>query len=154
MLAAFRKTQFLPISLPEAWGFFSDPANLPSITPPGMAFRILSPVPERIHPGLILRYSVRPLPGYRTEWVSEITQARAPEYFVDEQRSGPYRFWRHEHFLRPVEGGVIAEDRVQYELPFGPLGYWVAGRLVRRRLEAIFAFRAQALRTRFGAVPV
>jgi ligand-binding SRPBCC domain-containing protein len=152
MIANLNKTQMLPISLPSAWEFFSDPANLPSITPPPMAFRILSAPPERIYPGLILRYSVRPLPGYRTEWVSEITEARAPEYFVDEQRSGPYRFWRHEHFLRVVDGGVRVEDRVQYELPFGPIGSLLAGGMVRRRLEAIFAFRAQALRARFGTV--
>ena len=151
MVFALRKSQILPIPLPEAWEFFSNPANLSAITPPRMAFRILSPPPERIHPGLILRYSVRPLPGYRTRWVSEITEARAPEYFVDEQRSGPYRSWRHEHYLRPAGGGVEVEDRVRYELPFGRLGDWVAGALVRRELEAIFAFRAEALRARFGA---
>lgn len=152
MPAVFRKSQTLPISLPAAWEFFSDPANLPAITPPPMAFRILSPPPQRIYPGLILRYSVKPLPGYRTEWVSEITEARAPEYFVDEQRSGPYRFWRHEHFLRVVDGGVRVEDVVHYELPFGFLGWRLAGGMVERRLEAIFAFRAQALRARFGTV--
>jgi ligand-binding SRPBCC domain-containing protein len=152
MVAIFRKSQLLPISLPAAWEFFSDPGNLPAITPPRMAFRILSPAPARIYAGLILRYSVSPLPGYRTEWVSEITQARAPGYFVDEQRSGPYRLWQHEHSLRPVEGGVLVEDLIRYELPFGQVGALVAGRMVRRELEAIFAFRAQALQARFGAV--
>ena len=38
MVSVFRKSQILPTSLPEAWGFFSDPANLPAITPPRMAF--------------------------------------------------------------------------------------------------------------------
>jgi ligand-binding SRPBCC domain-containing protein len=152
MPTTLRKSQLLPISLPAAWEFFSDPANLPSLTPPAMGFRILSPAPERIHPGLILRYSVKPLPGYRTGWVSEITEARAPEFFVDEQRSGPYRSWRHEHFLRVVDGGVRVEDVVRYEIPFGVLGRWLAGGLVKRRLEAIFAFRARALQARFGTL--
>lgn len=152
MVAVLRKSQLLPIPLPQAWEFFSNPVNLPSITPPRMGFRILSPAPDRIFPGLILRYSVRPLPGYRTEWVSEITEARAPEFFVDEQRSGPYRLWRHEHSLKAVAGGVRVEDLVHYELPFGFVGSLLAGRLVRRELDAIFAFRAQALATRFGTL--
>lgn len=153
MVSVLRKTQFLPISPAEAWAFFSDPRNLPAITPPRMGFRILSVPPPAIYPGLILRYAVKPLPGFRTEWVSEITQVRAPEYFVDEQRSGPYRLWHHEHFLRPARGGVAAEDLIHYALPFGGLGSLAAGGLVRRELEAIFAFRARALAERFGIAP-
>jgi ligand-binding SRPBCC domain-containing protein len=150
MVSVFRKSQTLPIPLPQAWDFFSDPRNLPLITPPRMGFRVLSDPPPRIHAGLMLRYSVRVLPGYRAEWVSEITQARAPEYFVDEQRSGPYRLWHHEHHLRAVPGGTLVEDHVHYALPFGFLGRWFAGALVRRELESIFAFRARALQRRFG----
>lgn len=150
MVRELRKIQVLPISPVQAWEFFSDPRNLPAITPPRMAFRILSDPPPRIFPGLILRYSVRVLPGIRTEWVSEITHLRAPEFFVDEQRSGPYRFWHHAHFLRPVDGGMEIEDRVHYALPCGPMGDLFAGALVRRELEAIFAFRARALQERFG----
>ena len=149
MVSVFRKSQRIHASLSEAWDFFSDPGNLPAITPPRMAFRILSAPCPRIYPGQILRYSVTPLPGYRAEWVSEITQVRAPGYFVDEQRSGPYRIWHHEHFLRPTEGGVEVEDLIHYELPFGRLGALLAGRLVVRELEAIFAFRARALAARF-----
>lgn len=150
MVSVLRKTQFLPIAPDEACGFFSDPRNLSAITPARMAFRILSAPPPAIYPGLILRYSVKPLPGFRTEWVSEITQVRAPDYFVDEQRSGPYRFWHHEHFLRPAPGGVEVEDLIHYDLPFGRLGSLLAGGMVRRELESIFAFRAKALAARFG----
>jgi ligand-binding SRPBCC domain-containing protein len=85
------RTQTLPIAPEAAWAFFSNPANLSAITPPGLGFRVLSDPPPAIYAGLMLRYSVRPLPGFRTIWVSEITQARAPEYFVDEQRFGTVR---------------------------------------------------------------
>jgi ligand-binding SRPBCC domain-containing protein len=45
------------------WRFFSNPHNLPKITPPWLDLRIVSPAPERIYPGLILEYRVRPARG-------------------------------------------------------------------------------------------
>lgn len=151
-VSRLHRVQTLPVALPEAWAFFSDPRNLAAITPPDMAFEILSEPPPSIHAGLILVYRVGVLPGLRTTWVTEITHVRAPEYFVDEQRMGPYRLWHHEHRFRPVPGGVEVEDVVHYALPFGPLGRAVAGALVARRLAAIFAYRAETLRRRFGTI--
>ena len=88
--------------------------------------------------------------GLKVRWVTEVTHADAPHFFVDEQRFGPYRFWHHQHHLRPVEGGVEVEDLVHYALPFGPLGRLVHGLWVRRQLDAIFAFRRAVLEERFG----
>lgn len=147
----FTRTQYLPISLEAAWEFFSAPGNLPIITPPELGFRILSASPSAIYPGLMLRYSVRPLPGFRTTWVSEITHVRAPEYFVDEQRIGPYSIWHHEHHFHNSPEGVRVEDIIHYALPFGPLGDALAGSLVRRKLEAIFDYRSGILSKRFGS---
>jgi ligand-binding SRPBCC domain-containing protein len=144
------RTQYLPISVEAAWDFFSAPGNLPAITPPDLGFRVLSHPPASIYPGLMLRYSVRPLPGFRTTWVSEITHVRAPEYFVDEQRIGPYSLWHHEHRFHRSPGGVRVEDIIHYALPFGPLGDALAGSLVLRKLEAIFAYRSEILAKRFG----
>ena len=150
--AILKKVQTLPIGLKAAWDFFSDPRNLPAITPPAMGFRVLSEPPPGIHAGLILRYSVRPLPLYRTTWISEITEVREPEWFVDEQRSGPYRMWRHEHAFRATPVGTIVQDTIRYRLPFGIAGDLVAGAFVRRALDNLFAYRADALRRRFGTV--
>ena len=149
-ISLLRKSHTLPISLEAAWAYFSDPANLPEITPPDLGFKVLSDPPGSIYPGMILRYSVRPLPGLSTVWVSEITHVRDLEFFVDEQRIGPYRLWHHEHHFRRDPAGVIVEDIVHYALPFGWLGSLLAGAMVRRRLEAIFAYRARILIQRFG----
>ena len=89
------------------------------------------------------------MPLLMTEWVTEITAVREPEYFVDEQRAGPYRLWHHEHWFREVPGGVEVEDIVHYTLPFGLAGRLAAGSWVSRRLEAVFAFREEALSKRF-----
>ena len=148
--AVFREVQRLPISLPEAWRFFSDPRNLPRITPPSLGLRVTSELPGEMYPGMIITYTVRPIPWVAVGWVTEITHVREPSLFVDEQRFGPYRFWHHEHHFREVDGGVEMEDIVHYALPFGILGRMVGGLPVRRRLAEIFDFRRSFLAREFG----
>lgn len=142
--------QRLPVAIEEAWDFFSNPQNLPLITPPRLGFAMTNTVPEVIHPGVIITYTIRPMPGFKVRWVTEITHVEAPRRFIDEQRFGPYRFWHHQHHFRPVQGGVEVEDLVHYGLPFGPLGGLAHGLMVRRQLQEIFSFRSQALVARFG----
>ena len=80
----------LACSLEEVWEFISSPANLKEITPPYMEFEIRnSRLPEKIYPGLMISYRVRPFMGIRMRWLTEITHVREPFYFVDEQREGP-----------------------------------------------------------------
>ena len=148
--SALREVQRLPISLPEAWSFFSDPRNLSRITPPSLGLEVTSDLPGVMYPGMIITYRVRPIPWVSVGWVTEITHVREPVLFVDEQRFGPYRFWHHEHHFREVEGGVEMEDIVHYALPFGTVGRVFGGPLVRRRLEQIFSFRRRFLAREFG----
>jgi ligand-binding SRPBCC domain-containing protein len=146
---ALTRCQVLPTDVETAWRFFSHPANLRLITPPWLDFRITSPVPEAIYAGLIITYRIRPLAGIAVPWVSEITQVAAPIFFVDEQRHGPYRFWHHQHHLRPVAGGVEKTDRVHYRLPGGLVGIGLHAVLIRRKLDEIFRFRYHALQRIF-----
>ncbi len=144
--------QIVPISLDQAWDFFSDPRNLEKITPPGMGFRTMTTdLPPSIHAGLMIEYRVRPLPGLPMTWLTEITHVKEGAYFVDEQRVGPYAIWHHEHTFRAL-GDSRSEigDRVTYRLPFQPFGDLAHGLLVRPQLRRIFAFREAAVRSLFG----
>jgi len=147
------RRQSLPVSLDEAWAFFSDPSSLASITPPWLDFRSTSQLPQAAYPGLIVTYRLRPLGSLAVDWVTEITQMRRPDFFVDEQRFGPYRFWHHLHRFTAIAGGVEMEDVVHYALPLGPLGELAHRLSVARRLAAIFDYRRQALQARFGPPP-
>jgi ligand-binding SRPBCC domain-containing protein len=98
----------LPISLQEAWDFFSVPGNLDRITPDDMSFEILSGAKEPTFAGQIITYRIRPFLGIPMNWVTEITQAVAGSHFIDEQRFGPYRFWHHLHRFTEKDGGRIA----------------------------------------------
>ena len=143
--------QKLPISLEKAWNFLSDPANLKVITPDYMSFDILSGSERRMFPGQIIQYIVTPVAGIKTKWVTEITHVRELEYFVDEQRFGPYALWHHKHFLKKIPGGVEMEDVVDYKLPLGVLGQMVHPFLVKPKLDEIFNYRRKKLVDIFGS---
>jgi len=139
----------LPISIDEAWDFFSNPANLFKITPPDMDFRITSPPQSDTYAGQIITYTVRPLLHKAVNWTTEITHVEKPFFFVDEQRFGPYRFWHHQHRFREVDGGVEVHDLVHYLL-FHDQFAWLINRLVvAPRLKRIFEYRSRALKEIF-----
>ena len=100
-------SQKLPINLNEAWDFLSSPNNLELITPKSMDFNITDWDKRKAYPGQIIQYTVRPVLGFKINWVTEITQVKDKEFFIDEQRFGPYSFWHHKHFIKEIDGGVL-----------------------------------------------
>jgi ligand-binding SRPBCC domain-containing protein len=102
---------------------------------------------------LILTYCLRPLLGVTLPWISEISAVDPRRGFVDVQRFGPYRSWRHEHLFTAVATGVEVQDVVEYALPFGRLGDVVNALVVAPRLRRIFDYRQRALERRFGPRP-
>lgn len=143
--------QFIPADLARVWEFFATPRNLDVLTPPDLRFRILDEVPDRMYAGQLIEYRISPVPGVWLRWLTEIRHVREGEYFVDEQRAGPYRLWYHEHRFERRPGGVMMTDRVTYEVGWGPAG-WLAEKLwVRRQLAHIFACRRRQVAAHFGA---
>jgi ligand-binding SRPBCC domain-containing protein len=144
------KKQKLPISLDEAWAFLCNPANLSKLTPQEMNMKIISGADRPMYAGQVIQYSVRPIPGFKTQWVSEITQYKDKTYFIDLQLYGPYAFWHHKHFVHKIEGGVEMEDIIDYKVPMGWLGQLVHPFLVKPKLEEIFSYRQKKLIELFG----
>jgi ligand-binding SRPBCC domain-containing protein len=148
---AFKQVQFLPLTLTQAWDFFSNPANLAQITPPEMQFVVTSKYHgPRMYAGQIITYRVSPLPLLRLSWMTEITQVKEGEYFIDEQRFGPYDLWHHQHHFKEVEGGVEMTDIVHYKLPWYMGGSLSNALFVRKKLEGIFDFRRKKVEELFG----
>lgn len=147
----FREQLKLDTSLEDLWDFISSPVNLREITPDHMGFHIrTSPLPDKIYPGLMISYLVRPFMGIPMNWLTEITHVHEPFYFVDEQRSGPYAIWHHEHRLVPRDKGVLMSDLVTYRMPAGPIGRIAHRIFVKKQLDDIFRYREHALVKRFG----
>lgn len=136
----FKSEIFVPKTPEEAFAFFSTAQNLNAVTPPWLHFEILTPTPVVMASGCRIDYRLR-LYRIPIRWQTEITAWEPPVRFVDEQKKGPYRLWRHEHRFIPVPGGTRMTDQVEYAVPgwiFAPL---VHRFLVKPDIERIFRFR-------------
>lgn len=99
------------------FGFFPRPENLAILTPPALIFHILTPSPIVMKPGAQINYTIR-LFGVRVRWTTLITEFDSGRSFVDE---------------------------VRYALPSGILGRLAHVLVVKRRLNQIFDYRAEAV---------
>ena len=143
-------SQELNISLAKAWDYFSSPENLSNITPPKMGFNITSKVDKKAYQGQIITYKVSPISFVKTNWVTEITAVKEQEFFIDEQRFGPYSMWHHEHFFESLPNGkTLMKDKISYKIPFGFLGTIAQSLFVKKQLQSIFEYREEVLDTIF-----
>jgi ligand-binding SRPBCC domain-containing protein len=133
----------------EVFAFFEKPENLAMITPPSIAFRIITPTPVIMQVGALIDYTVR-IMGMRRHWRTYIAEYQPPGKFVDVQLKGPYTFWHHTHRFIEHNGSTTLVDEVKYIVPLGILGRIVHSLLIRRQLESIFSYRAVVIRRLFG----
>lgn len=149
----FTQTQVIPASLEQVWDFISSPNNLKTITPPYMGFEVLSNSgSNKMYAGMIITYKVSPVLGIKLNWMTEITHVKDLEYFVDEQRIGPYKLWHHQHKIEVVPAGVLMTDIVTYAPPLGFLGAIANSLFIKKQLKEIFDYRTVAVENIFGKV--
>jgi ligand-binding SRPBCC domain-containing protein len=144
--------QAIPISLDMAWDFFSSPLNLAKITPNDIGFVVTSDytTESKVYAGMIITYKISPLLGIKMDWMTEITHVSEKQYFVDEQRFGPYALWHHQHHFKEIEGGVLMNDILHYAIPYGAIGRLSNSVFVGNKVKQIFAFREKAIEKMFG----
>jgi ligand-binding SRPBCC domain-containing protein len=142
---------FIPTTLDKAWDFFTSPLNPVKTTPPDMNFIVTSEYKDsdKVYPGMIITYLVSPLFGIRLRWMTEIIHMKEKEYFVDEQRFGPYALWHPQHHFKEVEGGIVMTDIVNYAISYGFIGRMANSLIVKKKLEKVFRFREGVIRQLF-----
>lgn len=146
----YNTEQFLPITINEAWDFFSSAKNLALITPPDLNFKILTPLNgKEIFEGMLIDYTLRPLFGIPVSWQTVIHEVSKPFIFTDRQLKGPYHTWEHTHRFIEKENGVLMKDELKYQLPFGFIGNIAHSLFVRKKIETIFDYRRQILHKLF-----
>lgn len=145
------RKQTINAPLAEVWSFFSSPHNLAEITPENMGFKVTSaPYSGQIYPGQIITYKVSPVLNIPMFWMTEITHVAENEFFVDEQRVGPYKIWHHEHHFIESEGKVEMTDIVHYQPPFGFLGNIANALFIKNKLNSIFDYRYRVVERTFN----
>lgn len=149
---SLQSRQLIPAGLNEVWDFFSNSHNLQKLTPPDLNMKVSNEVfGKGIYPGQVMMYRVKPLLGISLPWMTEITHVSEKQYFVDEQRKGPYKLWHHQHHFEETPKGVQMIDIVHYRLPAGFLGNLAHRMFVKTKLEKIFTYRHQQICALFGA---
>lgn len=147
------REQVIPIALERVFDFFADAANLESITPPWLNFRILTPRPIGMQSGTLIDYQIR-WSGIPLRWQSEIREWNPPHEFTDVQLIGPYRLWHHRHEFQShrVDGQNVTHmrDIVQYALPVTGVSWLAHAMIVRKDLERIFDYRRTMINRYFG----
>jgi ligand-binding SRPBCC domain-containing protein len=149
---ALKFKQNVPISLDKAWDFFSSPLNLAKITPPDMRFVVTSDyaAQRKMYAGMIITYKISPLLSIKMNWMTEITHVADKQYFVDEQRFGPYALWHHQHHFKEIPGGVEMTDILHYAIPYSVFGTIANNVFVGKKVRQIFEYRVKAIEDMFG----
>ena len=143
----FNSQLWVPQQREDVFSFFSDIKNLDAITPPWLTFRIQTPNVQ-IRRGALIEYRLR-LHGFPVRWQTEITLWDPPVLFVDEQRTGPYSQWIHEHRFLQDSGGTLILDHVEYRIPGWIFEPWVFHLMVGPDLEKVFQHRRACLKAHF-----
>ena len=134
----------------QVFDFFAAAENLARVTPAKLGFEFVEPPPDRFDVGVEVHYRIH-INGIPVNWISRIIEWDPPRRFADLQIKGPYHRWTHTHIFDPDgDSRTIIRDRVQYEVPLGPLGEVARLLFVERQLKAIFDFRAQAFGEALG----
>jgi ligand-binding SRPBCC domain-containing protein len=157
MRHSFQTEQWVPYPREQVFAFFADPANLPPLMPPWQRARVeRAKYVEASHPGTaefaagagsLITLSFRPVPFFpvRLDWDALITEFRWNEFFCDEQRRGPFKYFRHCHRIREERDGTVVSDAVEYELPLGLLGDLANWLVMKRQMRGLFGYRQRML---------
>ena len=145
------REQIVKTNIDDLWRFISSPKNLGKITPNYMQFNIVSKNKDEVmYPGMIIEYRVTPLLNIPLKWITEITHVKEKEFFVDEQRVGPYKMWHHEHIFEIKENGILMRDIITYIPPFGLLGKLANYLFIKNKVNQIFDYRNKIINEIFN----
>jgi ligand-binding SRPBCC domain-containing protein len=144
------RSQRLQVPIEQAFEFYAQARNLEAITPPWLGFRVTTSGAIEMREGALIEYRLS-LHRIPVRWRTRIEAWEPPVRFVDAQLRGPYAMWVHTHTFEPDgPDAVVIGDSVRYALPFGALGAIAHAAFVKRDLERIFDYRAQAVAERLA----
>ncbi len=140
----------------DVWQFHSTEKGLVDLTPGWMNIQIEDvrgpegePDPEVLDAGSVVESSIRPFGvGPRQQWVSDIVareRTGGSAYFRDVMVEGPFPDWTHTHMFYADDDATLVRDKVEYQLPLGPLGRAV-GPLGVVGLDPMFRYRHRKTR--------
>lgn len=117
---------------------------LKRLTPPPMIMQIhnFEPLAEGSVADFTLWFGPLPI-----RWVAVHENVDFPRSFVDVQRQGPLKFWRHTHSFVPIGDGLTrVHDHIEFEHDAGPRGLLSRLLFPKPALQTLFTYRKAATR--------
>ncbi len=145
----FEQIQVFNKKVNEVFPFFENPENLEIITPNELRFNIISPKPLVMKEGAEFRYTIK-LGLLKFPWRTLITKYDPNKIFIDEQKFGPYKKWKHTHLFEDIDGKTKMTDIIEYDLFLYPLKNLINNLYVSKNIKKIFDFRKNYLREKFN----
>jgi uncharacterized protein len=141
----------LPVSQQQAFAYHDSPGALQRLLPPWQPVTIESS-DQSIRTGskVVLRMKVGPVP---LRWVAVHGAYDPPHRFEDDQQSGPFAYWHHEHRFSDNNPEAthsktsseanrsVLQDQIEYLPPLGTAGRLVSRHFIQQQLEALFRYR-------------
>ena len=141
----FEQSQLIKMKKEDIFDFFSNPKNLEKIVPRYLKFQIQNISTKSVEKGTLIDYQLK-LYGFPFKWRTLISNWQPPKTFEDSQLKGPYAKWVHSHnFFDLKDSRTLMLDTVIYKVPFGFLGHFLLGAVIRKQIKSIFAFRYKTL---------
>ncbi len=133
------------LRIEESFAYHERPGALQRLIPPWESV-VIEKSDQSLVAGsqVVLRSRVFGIP---VRWLAEHTQYDPPNLFADVQVSGPFASWSHRHQFQAVsENQSLLSDQIDYQVPMGAIGRLLGGRLARKTIESMFAFRHRVTR--------
>ncbi|MCI5065186.1 TIGR01777 family oxidoreductase [bacterium] len=143
VMPQFSKKSTISASQEELFRYHMSPGALHRLIPPWEDIQVLSQTTPGVTQGSEVQLQVPLGPGVAKVWHARHTELTAPESFTDQQLSGPFARWIHQHRFRAKDEKSELSDEIDYQLPLHPLSTLVADWFVQQKLERTFHFRHQ-----------
>ena len=136
------------INLPQklVWDFFSSPESLELITLKHINISVFTKTPGCTVKDQIIDIDIIINRICRIKWVTKILEVNEPYGFVDQQIKGPFKNWKHAHYInKKDEEHTTIHDVVSYQLPFGVFGKLLDKLFVNKMLKKLINQRYNKL---------
>lgn len=115
------------------------------LTPPWLDVQVKG-MPKLLEAGLKLDLKVTKF-AVPLNCSFKITELETDKLFVDEQISGPFAFWRHEHRFEAIsDERSLMNDEIRFTLPVGFIVDGFAAPFMERDLKRMFRYRHETLK--------
>jgi ligand-binding SRPBCC domain-containing protein len=132
--------------------FLMRPANAVAVTPSDTDLTLLA-APAVLFQGCRIEFQIKAY-GQTQRFVHEVVELEPPRRFLEVQREGLFRQFRHEHVVEPSgDEASLLIDRVDFEPPGGLLGFLLTEGRIHEMLAGSFEHRHREIKRLIEQAP-